>query len=81
MSTFLALYRGDTVASAQLVAVTADPTTVADFAARLLRQPPAVPEAAVDPVLHSIEQGQRKALRLVEREARRPSMTLIEAQS
>ena len=80
MSTFLALYRGDTVAGAQLVAVTADPATVADFARRLLRQPAVTPESSADPVVRSIEQGQRKALRLVEREARQPSMTLVEVQ-
>jgi hypothetical protein len=75
MSTFLALYRGDTVGKAQLVAVSADPTTVADFASRLLGEPapPRAPEG--DPVLASIEQGRRKALRLIARE--RPAPTAL----
>lgn len=59
MSTFLALYRGETVASAKLVAVSADPLTVAEFAARLLDQPVEVE----DPVILSIERGRRQALR------------------
>jgi hypothetical protein len=72
MSTFLALYRGDTVGKAQLVAVSADPVTVADFAARLLGQPPQPGDSSPDPVLASIERGRRKALRLIAREAGRP---------
>jgi hypothetical protein len=70
VSTFIALYRGDTVSEAKLVAVSADPGTVADFACRLLGEP-APPQAADnDPVLASIERGRRRALRLIAREAR-----------
>ncbi len=64
MSTFLALYRGHTVADARLVAVSADPHVVADFAGRLLEQPLA-PEDVADPVRVEIEEGRRGALRLV----------------
>lgn len=60
MSEILALYRGDTIASAKLVTATADPQIVADFARRLLRQPQ--PD---DPVLREVERGRRRALRLV----------------
>ena len=35
-ASFLALYRGPSIPQAKLVAVSADPATVADFAARLL---------------------------------------------
>ncbi len=68
MSTFLALYRGESVGSAKLVAVSADPTTVAEFAARLLHQSPSV-EDSPDPVLLSIERGRRQALRRISKEA------------
>ncbi len=67
MGTFVALYRGRTIAESTIVAVSADPALVADFAARLLQQP-VEPEATEDdPVLRSVEQGRRKALRLITR--------------
>jgi hypothetical protein len=36
MTSFLALYQGETVSGARLVALTADPEMVRDFAARLV---------------------------------------------
>ena len=66
MTTFVALYRGPTVASAKLVAVTADPSLVADVSARLLQQPAGNPE---DPVVDGLERARRSALRLIHREA------------
>ena len=66
-SSFIALYRGHTITDAKLVAVSADPGMVADFAKRLLRQPRG-DAAAADPVLATIEQGRRQALRLIARE-------------
>ncbi len=36
MTSFIALYRGETVSGARLVALTADPGLVRDFGARLL---------------------------------------------
>jgi hypothetical protein len=65
MSTsFLALYRGDSVGSAKLVTVSADPGVVADFADRLLAQDTLPP----DPVLLEVERGRRRALRLIAQE-------------
>lgn len=63
MTTFLALYRGESVNAAKLLALTADPALVQDFAARLLEE--AVRETDPDPVLGELEQGRRRALRLV----------------
>lgn len=40
MTTFLALYRGPTVAAAELVALSADERLVRDFAERLITEPP-----------------------------------------
>ena len=51
MTTFLALYRGKTVADAKMVAVTADPCLVADVVNRLLAQPQ---EHDDDPVVRAI---------------------------
>ena len=65
MTNFLALYRGDTIGAAKMVAVSADPRLVGDFAARLLERPP---EPEEDPVIAGIEEGRRKALRLITNE-------------
>lgn len=63
MTTFLALYRGDSVSSAKLLALSAEPTVVHDFAARLLEEPAREHEA--DPILEELAQGRRRALELV----------------
>lgn len=61
---FLALYVGESVNGAKLLALTAKPQIVADFAARLLAEP----EAEEDPVASELEQGRRRALQLVRSE-------------
>ncbi len=63
MTTFLALYRGESVGASKLVALTAEPVVVADFAARMLAEPE---EPEPDAVLHELDQGRRRALQLVE---------------
>lgn len=63
MTTFLALYRGESVGDAKILALTAEPGLVREFAARLLHEP-ATNEAS-DPVLEALERGRRQALRLV----------------
>ncbi len=68
MTTLLALYRGDTIAEAKLVAVTAEPRLVAAFADRLLKQV----TPCLDPVLLEVERGRRRALSLIVREAEAP---------
>jgi hypothetical protein len=40
MTNFIALYRGETVSGAQIVALSADPEIVKEFAARLLESYP-----------------------------------------
>lgn len=54
MTSFIALYRGETVSGARLVALTADPEMVRDFTAKLLSGDP-------EP-----EEGRQEGLRLVE---------------
>lgn len=66
MSSFLALYRGNTLSNARIVAVTADPGMVSDFAGRLLGAPD---EPVTDPVLDRLESGKRGALRIIHSEA------------
>ena len=65
-TSFVALYRGRTVSSARLVAVSADPALAADVSGRLLQAPPTVGQ---DQVVASLEQGRRAALRLIRQEA------------
>lgn len=66
MVTFLALYRGESVASAELVAVATDPELVSGVAGALL----ASREEAEggDPVLGAIRRGRRRALRAIRQE-------------
>ncbi len=66
MRTFLALYRGATVGEAELVAITADPTLIADVADRLLID---LTFDGDDPVLVARRDGARQALKLVIRSA------------
>ena len=63
MTTFLALYRGDSVSAAKLLALSADPQVVRDFADRLLEE--SGREQDPDPVLEELEHGRRRALQLV----------------
>lgn len=66
MVTFVALYRGTSLQSAQLVAVTTDAELVAQVAAGLLKGPAPKDE---DPVLAAVHGGRRRALRLLHQEA------------
>ncbi len=63
-TTFLALYRGESVGGSKLLALSADPALVQDFAARLLNEP----EVEEDAVLYELEHGRRRALQLVQSE-------------
>ena len=66
MTTFLALYRGKTIAEAKMVAVTAEPALVAAVASHLLDTSHSQDN---DSVLTTLERGRRAALRLIKREA------------
>jgi len=63
LTTFLALYRGESVSTAKLLALTAEPALVRDFATRLSENP--LREQDSDPVLEGLERGRRRALQLV----------------
>ena len=62
MTTFLALYHGNTVNSSEILALTADHHIVKDFAARLLGESS---DSPTDPVVGNIEEGRRRALEVV----------------
>jgi hypothetical protein len=62
LTSFVALYRGQTVGAAKMVAISAEPDLVRDFAARMLAKPP---EDEPDAILQELEQGRRRALELV----------------
>jgi hypothetical protein len=65
LASFIALYHGETIGAAKLVATTTDPELVRDFADRLLAKPR---EQEQDAVLQELENGRRRALRLVRNE-------------
>jgi hypothetical protein len=54
MTAFIALYRGETVSGARLIALTADPKMVKDFAAKLIADEPEGEEP--QPGLHLVGQ-------------------------
>jgi hypothetical protein len=66
MPSFLSLYHGPSIAAARLIAATADPALVADFASRLLAEQA---ELDPDPVLALLALGRQATLRAVVQEA------------
>ena len=65
MTTFLAIYRGDSVASAKLVAISADPALVARTVSALRDEAQRFTE---DHVLNTMEIAKHSALELIEEE-------------
>ena len=64
MVSFLALYRGKSIVTAQLIAVSTDPHLVGTVAASILASEHQDPEAP-DPAISSIVGGRREALKLI----------------
>jgi hypothetical protein len=65
LTTFLALYQGEQVDTAKLVAVSCSPDVVSRFASELLNDPRYAQDAHSDPVLNALTNGKRQALRLI----------------
>ncbi len=65
MTSFVALHRGESIAAANLVAVSAEPELVRDLAARMLAEPEG---EEPDAVLRELGGGRRRALELVKGE-------------
>lgn len=64
-STFIALYRGDSINSARLVTVSGDPDLVA-YAVDVMLEHHDYPDP--DPVIDSVSKGRARALRLIKSE-------------
>lgn len=67
MTTFIVLYRGDTVNTAKMVAVAHDPDLVSIVADKLLHDQTRLQE--VDPVLNALHGGRRQALKVIQEES------------
>jgi hypothetical protein len=68
LTNFLALYRGQTISGAKLVAVSAEPELVADFVGRMLSEEHDKQEP--DGVLRDFDRERQGPLQLVRSEAR-----------
>jgi hypothetical protein len=66
LTSFVALYRGESVGAAKLIAVSAEPKLVRDLAARILAESE---DEEPDAALRELERGRRRALQLVKTEA------------
>jgi len=66
MVTFLTLYRGRSIADAELIAVATNPDLVAHVAGALLGERAG---SSSDPAIAALNLGRRRALRLLRREA------------
>ena len=66
MTNFVAVYRGKTIRDAKMIAVSGDPALVAHVASELLDDPFCLNDAGDDPILSALNQGRRRALRLVQ---------------
>ena len=69
MATFLALYRGNSIGSADLLAVSTDRDLIAQVATQLLADRDGPPG---DEALDALHAGRRRALELVRNEAGKP---------
>jgi len=68
LASFIALYRGESIGTAKLVATTADSDIVRDFAERMLCM---VEGEEPDAVLRELSLSRRRALRLIRDDAER----------
>ena len=66
MTSFIAIYRGQTVGDAKLIAVSADTALVADVSKQILARG----FTKDDRIISELENGRRAALRLIEQEAK-----------
>ena len=65
--TFIAVYRGSTIAEARLVTASSDPALVAEVVGRLLSHELAE-QVEADPAIAQVAQGRRDALRVIQGE-------------
>jgi len=65
MTTYVAVYRGTTISDSRLVALSADPSLVAEVTTRILAERQ---QDEADPILACVEEGKRQALKLIKQE-------------
>ena len=64
--TFIAIYIGDTISSAKIVAASSDPDLVSQVAAVLLKDKrSSIGAASPDPVSSAMDRGRRQALEII----------------
>jgi hypothetical protein len=68
LTSFIALYQGDTVASSRILAITADPLLVSDFADRLLDDWQSEP---IEHTITPVEEANKRRQRITTREEKR----------
>ena len=66
-TSFIAVYRGETISGARLIAISADPALVNQVTSQILETYPEASED--DPVVECVESGRRRALHLIKGEA------------
>lgn len=66
MTTYVAVYRGLTISDSRLVALSANPSLVADVTTRILAERQ---YEEPDLVVACVEEGRRQALKLIKQEA------------
>ncbi len=66
---FLALYRGKSLETAELVGISTDPEVVAYVAGALLQESSREPAAPGDQAVDALSQGRRRALKIIRHEA------------
>ena len=64
MTSFVALYRGDTVSAAKIIAVSANPELVENFAMRMLAGPSEQESVMIWAILRRSPRGRRTSMRV-----------------
>jgi hypothetical protein len=69
MTTFVAIYRGESIGSAKIIAVSIDPTVISLVTSMMLSGPPEPDDEEPDPALRTLTRARRQALRYLCEEA------------
>lgn len=68
VSTFIAIYRGETISGSKIVAVTADEEIVAAVVKAVLREEQSIRTVEDDPVVRTLGNARRRALKFISRQ-------------
>ena len=70
MTSFIAVYRGNSISDAKMIAVSGSHSLVAYVASEIMSDALYLDDASDDPILSALNQGRRAALRLVKEETK-----------